>query len=84
VQDPLGWHVTLCYKDEAQVSKGTHTASHGYIQGKGNLTFVQATHEGEKMDSFLKTNGKPVWPAEEQLEVAPDVGYGHFPDQGSN
>jgi hypothetical protein len=79
----LGWHVTLCFKDEAQLARNTHTASHGYVKGKGDLTFVQATHSGEKRDSHLKSNGKPVWPPEEELDIAPEIGYGHFPDAGS-
>lgn len=82
--DPLGWHVTLCYKDEAQMSRGTHAASHGYVKGKGDLTFVKATHEGEKLDSVLKSNGKPVWPSENELDVAPEIGYGHFPSASTS
>lgn len=66
-RDPLGWHVTLCYKDEDHLSGGTHIASHGYVKGRDVLTFVQATHAGEKLDSHLKANGKLVWPFEEEL-----------------
>ncbi|KAB8201511.1 hypothetical protein BDV34DRAFT_229271 [Aspergillus parasiticus] len=57
-RDPLGWHVTLCYKDDAHLASGTHIASHG--------------------------NGKVVWPSEEELDVAPEIGYGHFPETGDN
>ncbi|KAK9238401.1 hypothetical protein V1525DRAFT_387647 [Lipomyces kononenkoae] len=83
-RDPLGWHVTLCFKDEAHLSSGTHIASHGYVKGRGDLTFVQATHAGEKPDSHLRIRGKPVWPSEEELEVAPEIAYGHFPIPGSS
>jgi len=78
----LGWHVALCFKDDTQLASNTHTASHGYVNGKGDLTFVQATHSGEKLDSHLKSNGKPVWPSEEVLDVAPEIGYGHFLNAG--
>ncbi|CAI7574126.1 unnamed protein product [Penicillium glandicola] len=82
--DPLGWHVTLCFKDEIQLANKTHTASHGYVKGKGDLTFTKATHSNPKLDSHLKSNGKPVWPSEAELDVAPEIGYGHFPDSGSS
>lgn len=81
--DPLGWHVTLCFKDDVQLASNTHVASHGYVKGKGDLTFLQATHSGVKPDSHLKSSGKPVWPSEMELDVAPEIGYGHFPSAGS-
>jgi hypothetical protein len=62
----------------------SHIVSHGYVKGKDDLTFVQATHTGEKLDSHLKVNGKPVWPAEAELEVAPEIGYGHLPDPSND
>lgn len=83
-KDPLGWHVTLCYKDEEQMAKGTHIACNGYVKGKDNLEFVQVTHAEEKVDSWEKSNGKVVWPFEEDLEIAPEIGYGHFPEDHKN
>ena len=82
-KDPLGWHITLCYKDEAQLASGTHTACHGYVAGKGNLKFVKVSHAGEKADSTKKRDGKPVWSAENQLDTAPEFGYGHLPESSS-
>ncbi|PLN74589.1 hypothetical protein BDW42DRAFT_181986 [Aspergillus taichungensis] len=76
-KDPLGWHVTFCYKDSEQLDKGVHVACHGYVQGKDNLEFVRATHAGEKLDSWKKGDGNAVWPSEEELEAAPEIGYGH-------
>ena len=46
-KDPLGPHVTVCYKDENQLLHGTHVASHGYVRGKDDIGFVRATHAGE-------------------------------------
>ncbi|KAJ9256503.1 hypothetical protein DTO207G8_2506 [Paecilomyces variotii] len=78
-KDPLGPHVTLCYKDENQLIHGTHVASHGYVTEKETLEFVRATHAGEKADSTKRQKGKEVWPSENELEVVPAVGYVHFP-----
>ncbi|KAF5855993.1 hypothetical protein ETB97_008112 [Aspergillus alliaceus] len=64
-KDPLGPHVTLCYKDENQLLQDTHVASHGYVIGKDNL-------EGRK-------GKKTVWPSESELEAIPEIGYGHIP-----
>ncbi|KAE8168550.1 hypothetical protein BDV40DRAFT_294504 [Aspergillus tamarii] len=78
-KDPLGPHVTLCYKDENQLLQDTHVSSHGYVTGKDNLEFVRATHAGEKADSTKRQKGKKtVWPSESELEVIPEIGYGHF------
>ncbi|PLN84282.1 hypothetical protein BDW42DRAFT_183638 [Aspergillus taichungensis] len=79
-KDPLGPHVTLCYKDENQLLHGTHVASHGYVHGKDNIGFVRATHAGEKTDSAKRQQGKKtVWPPENELEAVPEIGYGHLP-----
>ncbi|KAJ9212605.1 hypothetical protein DTO166G4_5824 [Paecilomyces variotii] len=39
---------------------------------------VKSTHAGVKSDSVLRRNGKAVWPAENELEAAPETGYGHL------
>lgn len=79
-KDPLGPHVTLCYKDEDQLLRGTHVSSHGYVHGKDDLGFVRATHAGEKPDTAQRQQGKKtVWPSESELEVVPEIGYGHLP-----
>lgn len=75
-KDPLGDHVTLCYKDEDQLRRGTHVASHGYVKDGSTLEFVQATHHAEKPDSTKKRNREDVWPSEESLAIAPEIGYG--------
>ncbi|KAJ5475335.1 hypothetical protein N7539_008401 [Penicillium diatomitis] len=79
-KDPLGPHVTLCYKDKNQLLQGTHVASHGYVRGKDDIGFVRATHTGEKSDSARRQQGKKtVWPSENELEAAPEIGYSHLP-----
>ncbi|KAK2737610.1 hypothetical protein FQN55_000966 [Onygenales sp. PD_40] len=78
-EDPNGWHLTFCYKDQEQLTNNVHTACHGYTPGKDNWQLVKSTHAGTKLDSVLKRNGKPVWPSASELEVAPEVGYGHIP-----
>ncbi|KAK2765451.1 hypothetical protein FQN54_008304 [Arachnomyces sp. PD_36] len=80
-KDPLGWHITLCYKDVEQLTKGTHTTSHGYVKGKEDLGFVTATHDPEKADAMTKSNGQPVWPSEDKLKEAPEIGYGHLAEE---
>ncbi|PTU19346.1 hypothetical protein P175DRAFT_0558910 [Aspergillus ochraceoroseus IBT 24754] len=66
-KDPLGPHVTLCYKDENQLLHGTHVASHGYVRGKDDIGFVSERQQGKKT----------VWPSEKELEAVPEIGYGH-------
>ncbi|KAE8166058.1 hypothetical protein BDV40DRAFT_296870 [Aspergillus tamarii] len=80
-KDPMGDHVTLCYKDEEQLRKGTHVASHGYVKDWETLEFDHATHHDEKPDSTRKKRGGAVWPSDNSLAIAPEIGYGHFPDQ---
>ncbi|OJZ86476.1 hypothetical protein ASPFODRAFT_134323 [Aspergillus luchuensis CBS 106.47] len=72
-KDPLGPHVTLCYKDENQMTKGTHVACHGYVEGPNRMIFVRSTHAGEKVDTWVKSSGDIVY-------EAPEIGYGHFPE----
>lgn len=79
-KDSLGPHVTLCYKDEDQLTKGTRVACHGYVEGPNRLIFVRSTHAGEKVDTWVKSSGDVVWPPEEELDEAPEIGYGHFPE----
>lgn len=83
-EDPNGWHLTFCYKDQQQLANDVHTACHGYTPGKDVWTLVKSTHAGTKFDSVLKRNGKPVWPSEDELEVAPEIGYGHIPSSENN
>ncbi|PYI01432.1 hypothetical protein BO78DRAFT_411429 [Aspergillus sclerotiicarbonarius CBS 121057] len=78
--DPLGYHVTLCFKDEQQLLRGTHVSSHGYVKDQDNLEFIQATHTREKSDKTKRQRGKKdVWPSEDMLVQAPDIGYSHLP-----
>lgn len=77
-KDPRGWHVTLCYKDAEHAKKGTHVTCHGYVKGKDDLEFIEATHAGEKSDSWVKSSGQVVWPSEDELDVAPEIGYSHL------
>ena len=77
-KDPKGWHVTFCYKDQNQIESKTHSACHGYVPSKDSFELVTSTHEGEKPDSTLKRNGQSVWPSEDELELAPEIGYSHL------
>lgn len=70
--------MTLCYKDEDQLRRGTHVASHGYVKDGISLELTHATHHEEKPDSTMKRNRQPVWPSEDNLVAAPEIGYGHF------
>ncbi|PWY89709.1 hypothetical protein BO94DRAFT_44079 [Aspergillus sclerotioniger CBS 115572] len=56
--DPLGYHITLCFKDEQQLLRGTHVSSHGYVRDQDNLEFIQATHTEEKSDNTKRQRGK--------------------------
>ena len=46
------------------------------------MEFQEATHTEEKFDNIKRRGGKIVWPALEELECAPEIGYGHFPVAG--
>jgi hypothetical protein len=79
-KDPKGPHITLCYKDDEQLQKGTHVACHGYVKDEETMELAEATDRGEKLDSTKKRNKNrtPVWPSSEELWAAPDIGYGHW------
>lgn len=77
-KDPKGPHITLCYKDDENMRKGTHVACHGYVKDEETMEFKEATDRGEKLDTTKKKNKQSVWPASEELWAAPDIGYGHW------
>lgn len=58
----------------------THTACHGYTAGKDKWELEKTTHAGVKADSVKRRGGKPVWPLDNELDVAPNVGYSHIPE----
>ncbi|KAK8061437.1 hypothetical protein PG994_007803 [Apiospora phragmitis] len=79
-KDPKGLHITLCYKDDEHLQKGTHIACHGYVTDGESMSFKEATQAGEKPDVTKKNNKNrtPVWPSEDKLYAAPEIGYGHL------
>ncbi|PGG95063.1 hypothetical protein AJ79_10288 [Helicocarpus griseus UAMH5409] len=80
-KDPKGDHLTLCFKDEAMLAKGTHVASHGYVHSKADWNIREACHSSEKLDStIMKRNGRPVWPPGEAIQYEIEVAFGHVPD----
>lgn len=72
----MGPHATLCYKTEAQLRRGTHVASHGYVKSMKDWTYISATHDPEKRDGILKPNGEEIWPAQKVLRELPPIEYG--------
>ncbi|EZF34291.1 hypothetical protein H109_08005 [Trichophyton interdigitale MR816] len=50
-KDPKGDHLTICFKDRDMMAKGTHTASHGYVDSRSDSHIREATHTPEKPDS---------------------------------
>ncbi|KAJ5188448.1 hypothetical protein N7472_007462 [Penicillium cf. griseofulvum] len=81
-KDPLGLHVTVCYKDGDQLLRGTHVASHGYVKDEVSVEFVEATHHPEKPDSTKRQRGtKTIWPSEDQLVAVAEIGHGHPPSE---
>lgn len=77
-KDPKGPHATLCYKDEGQIQRGTHVASHSYVKSMADWTYVSASHDPEKPDSVLKSNKEEVWPASDELEEITPIAYSHL------
>ncbi|KAK2805334.1 hypothetical protein FQN50_006235 [Emmonsiellopsis sp. PD_5] len=81
-KDPKGDHLTLCFKDEEMLAKGTHVASHGYVDSKADWNIREARHSPEKPDSTaMKRNGRPVWPSGEAFAYEIEVAFGHVPDE---
>ncbi|RAL05777.1 uncharacterized protein BO80DRAFT_460838 [Aspergillus ibericus CBS 121593] len=81
-KDPKGEHLTLCFKDEEMMAKGTQVASHGYVALRTDWNIREATHAREKPDSTVMTrNGRPVWPSEEAFQYQIVVAFGHVPDE---
>ena len=78
--DPKGWHLTFCYKDEQQLANNTHTACHGYTKDESSWELLESTHAGDKPDSVKRRHSKnaSVWPDPGELDEAPEIGYGHF------
>nr|KMM72271.1 hypothetical protein CPAG_08568 [Coccidioides posadasii RMSCC 3488] len=86
VKDTKGWHGTFAFKDDNQVEREFHVASHGYTNSKEDFSLKEATHTPEKEDSTSRGgagSGKVVWPAEHLLEEYVDspIGYSHLPEQ---
>ncbi|CCT69824.1 uncharacterized protein FFUJ_05743 [Fusarium fujikuroi IMI 58289] len=74
-KDPLGDHITMCFKDDEHIRAGTHIACHGYVDSKTSLQFRETTDTPEKSDSILKKNDEPVWPPSSKLYEYPHDGY---------
>ncbi|WQF81933.1 hypothetical protein CDEST_06947 [Colletotrichum destructivum] len=81
VKDPNGWHGTFAFKDNDQVHREFHVATHGYTNGKEDFTLKGASHSSEKKDSSMRRGGKVVWPEEDELEEYEDspIAYSHLP-----
>ncbi|KAF3354907.1 hypothetical protein VDGD_05248 [Verticillium dahliae] len=78
-KDPKGDHITLCFKNEEHMRKGTHIACHGYVTDRNALNFREATDSPEKADSTKKkSNKKPVWPSSDKLQELPEGWYSHL------
>ncbi|KAJ5240308.1 uncharacterized protein N7469_001899 [Penicillium citrinum] len=79
-EDPKGWHLTFCYKDDKQLINNTHTACHGYTKDETSWELLESTHAGDKPDSVKRrfSRNSNVWPEPEELDEAPEIGYGHF------
>ncbi|PYH48103.1 uncharacterized protein BP01DRAFT_421217 [Aspergillus saccharolyticus JOP 1030-1] len=76
------YHLTICYKDETHLAKGSHVVAHVYVQDQHDLTFVRACHSPEKLDSVLTPRGNPVWAPEERgLYDVHEVVYGHLGEE---
>ncbi|KMU92025.1 hypothetical protein CIHG_09833 [Coccidioides immitis H538.4] len=68
---PKVGHGTFAFKDDNQVEREFHVASHGYTNSKEDFSLKEATHTPEKEDSTSRGgagSGKVVWSAEHLLE----------------
>ncbi|KAF4952575.1 hypothetical protein FGADI_6646 [Fusarium gaditjirri] len=81
-KDPLGDHITMCFKDDEHIKTGTHIACHGYVKDKANWELRKVTDTPPKSDSVLKKNKQPVWPENQFLDEYPYDGfYSHLDGQ---
>ncbi|PYH93212.1 hypothetical protein BO71DRAFT_5459 [Aspergillus ellipticus CBS 707.79] len=69
--DPSEWHITICYKTRDHLLRKTHVACHGYVKHRDSLEFAKSSHAVEKPDSCMKSNGRAVWPSEDELQEIP-------------
>ncbi|EAS34167.3 uncharacterized protein CIMG_05191 [Coccidioides immitis RS] len=77
---PKGEHLTLCFKDGEMSEKGTHVASHGYVNSRQDWEIREASHSPEKHDATVaRGTGRAIWPAEAMFEI--EVAFGHVPDE---
>ncbi|KAJ5480960.1 hypothetical protein N7539_006854 [Penicillium diatomitis] len=79
VRDPRGVHVTISFKTEEQLLRGTHVTYHCYVRSMSDHTWMCAYHGGEKPDTVLKNRGEVVWPPADELRLIPDFGHGYLP-----
>ncbi|KAJ0418187.1 hypothetical protein BJY00DRAFT_315236 [Aspergillus carlsbadensis] len=71
IPDPIGWHCTIAFKSEDQITRAYHVTSHGYTKGKDDFSLAQAIHSEEKPDNTPRGNPKAkrvVWPPEHELQ----------------
>ncbi|QVM06375.1 hypothetical protein D8B26_001088 [Coccidioides posadasii str. Silveira] len=60
--------------------KGTHVASHGYVNSRQDWEIHEASHSPEKPDATVaRGTGRAIWPAEATYEI--EVAFGHVPDE---
>ncbi|KAK2763985.1 hypothetical protein FQN54_009604 [Arachnomyces sp. PD_36] len=80
-KDPKGDHLTICFKDSEMLAKGTHVASHGYVDLRTSSNIREATHSPEKPDATKKRGGREVWPTAEALPLETELAFGHVPEE---
>ncbi|KAF2671390.1 hypothetical protein BT63DRAFT_412427 [Microthyrium microscopicum] len=62
-KDPLGWHVTVSFKNATDQANGQHLTAHGYTKGSSNLELNSWTSDqNHKADTFQDYYGKEIWP----------------------
>lgn len=73
-------HLTFCYKDGEQLKNNIHTACHGYTKDELSWELLESAHAGDKPDAVKRRYSKStsIWPGAEELDEAPEIGYGHF------
>ncbi|KAE8141882.1 hypothetical protein BDV38DRAFT_278665 [Aspergillus pseudotamarii] len=65
------------------IGKGTHIASHGYVESESDWHIRDATYAQDKLDSVLdRPTGRPAWSTEKKLHFEGEVGLGQLRKEG--
>ena len=79
--DGKGAHLTISYKTQEHLGRGTHITAHAYIFNSITMKLRQSCPRSEKEDSTLKPSGKAVWPTGDEIREVESIAYSHLENE---